>query len=243
MCYNTDVENDQAKSGSKILFVLAGTVVGIVAVRALQPQTALLPLSKLIDPASVKPIADDIADLGGDFTLAAWQYVGGTIDYRYYGSDLHFQDSSVKCQNCMLPMQVAQKGYSNCVGKAALLTSILRDRYGPDDAYMVVGEYLSSKTGKDNGHAWVNLKRNGIFYVIEATSLPPQNPWVSANSLSEIYVPDAWVNDAGLICYDPEVCTLDFSVSKYPCNFRFSCNEVSCPPERDILSFPEVDDE
>lgn len=176
----------------------------------------IIPISKLIDPESTKIIADDISQYEGDFALNAWEYVGGGIGYSYFGSHLHFFDSSVNCVKCSLPMDVAVKGNSNCVGKAALLTSILRDKYGPDDVYMVVGGYRKFAT--NDGHAWVNLKRDGVWYVIESTSLPPTpNPWYSAYTLSDLYVPDAWVNDAGLICYDPEVCSLDFSVSECPC--------------------------
>ena len=187
----------------------------------------VIPISKLIDPEATKIIADDISQYEGDFALNAWKYVGGGIGYSYYGSHLHFFDSSVNCVKCVLPMNVAAKGSSNCVGKAALLTSILRDKYGPNDVYMVVGEYMSGKS--DDGHAWVNLRRDGTWYVIESTAPPPANPWHTAYDLSDLYVPDAWVNDDGLICYDPDVCSLDFAVSECPCKAHSANTHLTRP--------------
>lgn len=199
-----------------VILLAAGAIA--LAAKAIAGSSFIIPIDKLVDPISTKVIADDISQYGGDFALNAWKYVGSNIGYSFFGSHLHFFDSSVKCAKCSLPMDVAVKGQSNCVGKAALLTSILRDRYSSDEVYMVVGQFKSPSSGLDGGHAWVNIKRDGIWYVMESTSPPPiSNTWRSAYDLSDNYMPDAWVNDDGLICYDPEVCSLEFSVSECPC--------------------------
>ena len=201
--------------GKQFLPLAAAITVGglVVAYVTRSWGAALMALSQLVNPRSVADLADNL-DTGtlDDFILNAWDYVGSDIDYVYYGSILHFYDSTVQCQRCLLPDQVISTGKANCVGKSILLTSILRNRIDADSVYTVIGEYHIDSIG---GHAWVQVKRNGIWHLIEATGPPPDQPWVSAAELSSLYVPDAWINDASLICYDPEMCA--FEVNDKPC--------------------------
>jgi len=201
---------------AKKFFALgAATCAGLLLMQS-KSSTRIFPIEALVNPESVSKIASDIEAEGGDFALNAWRYVGSSVGYNYYGSFLHFYDHTVKCQACLLPLQVLSKGYANCVGKSALLASILRNKYSPQEVYMVIGEYRRNGVG---GHAWVNIKRSGTWYVAESTSLPNEiTPWVSAYDLSDVYVPDAWVNDQGVICYDEEICSFDFKVSNCPCH-------------------------
>jgi len=207
-----------------VLLVLAGLVGAVAASRLLLSganASTLLNLSQLVDPQSVKPISDEIDGVGDEAVLANWQYVGQRIDYKYFGSQMHFYDHTVSCQGCLLPMQVATLGESNCVGKSILLASLLRNKYSADDVYVVVGEYVRESIG---GHAWVILRRAGSWYVLEATMPPPAGPpWVTANEVSDTYIPYIWFNDQNMTCYNSEICTIDVSIGSRPCCHCGAC--------------------
>jgi len=184
---------------------------------------ALLSLSQLVDPQSVRSLSDQIDGSGDEAVLNDWQYVGQNIDYKYFGSQMHFYDHTVSCQGCLLPLQVAALGKSNCVGKSILLASLLRNSYSADDVYVVVGEYVKERVG---GHAWVIVRRGGAWYLLEATRPPPSdnfNPWVTANEVSDIYIPYVWFNDRGMTCYNSEICTIDVSIGNRPCCHCGAC--------------------
>lgn len=206
-----------ANDFGKQFIALAGAItLGGLLVEAVTRKwgSVSLTLAQLVNPESVSTLADEL-DTGtpDDFILNAWDYVGSNIKYAYYGSILHFYDSSVSCQKCLLPKQVINREVANCVGKSVLLTSILRNRIANDSVYTVIGEYHIDSIG---GHAWVQVFRNGIWYLVEATGPPPaEHPWVPVSALSSIYIPDAWINDMGLICYDQEMCS--FEVNDKPC--------------------------
>jgi len=205
-------------SDIKPLFYVAGGL-GLAALLSAilsnSGPAAKFSISQLVDPEAVKPIFNDIEALGGDEVLNAWQYAGGTIKYDYFASMLHFYDSTVNCQKCVLPMQVASKGSSNCVGKSVLLASLLRNIYGPQDVYVAIGQYVRQDV---EGHAWVMLRKNGSWQLIEATQPPSKNnAWISANTLSDVYVPLVLFNDQGMICYNEHLCTVDVSIGGGPC--------------------------
>jgi hypothetical protein len=62
------------------------------------------------------------------------------------------------------------------------------------------------------------LKRNGSWYLLEATKPPrPGNPWVTANEVSDQYIPFIWFNDQNMTCFDKELCTIDVNISERPC--------------------------
>jgi hypothetical protein len=206
------------------LLVLAGIGGAVVISRVFlvgANAATLLGLSQLVDPQAVKPISDEIDGISDAAALGDWQYAGQNISYKYFGSQMHFYDHTVSCQGCLLPMQVASIGESNCVGKSILLASLLRNRYSADDVYVVVGEYVKEKVG---GHAWVNLRKNGSWYLLEATMPPPAgNPWITANEVSDIYIPYVWFNDQGMTCYNKELCTIDISIGERPCCHCGAC--------------------
>jgi hypothetical protein len=185
----------------------------------------LLNLSQLVNPQAVKPISDEIDSIGNAAALGDWQYAGQNIGYKYFGTKMHFYDHTVSCQGCLLPMQVASIGESNCVGKSILLASLLRNRYSADDVYVVVGEYVKlTSPPKDRGHAWVILRRAGSWYLLETTMPPPSgNPWVTANEVSDIYIPYVWFNDQGMTCFNKELCTIDVSIGDKPCCHCGAC--------------------
>lgn len=184
-------------------------------------RTSAYAINRLINPASVADIASDLPANTEDFILSAWGFVGREISYSPFGSFIHIYNSTVECENCMLAQEVLVADSSNCVGKSILLTSILRNRIPPDQVYMVVGEYHRDGVG---GHAWVIVEQNSVWYLLESTSPPPAYPWMSAVALESVYVPDAYINDKSVVCYDPDMCTvnIDFWVSDCPCRHELT---------------------
>jgi hypothetical protein len=210
--------------------LITGGLVGAALISRLFLSNAnaamLLGLSQLVNPQAVKPISDQIDGTGDEAVLGDWQYAGQNITYKYFGTEMHFYDHTVSCLGCLLPMQVASLGESNCVGKSILLASLLRNRYSADDVYVVVGEYVKlTSPPKDRGHAWVILRKNGgPWYLLEATMPPPvSNPWITANEVSDIYIPYVWFNDQGMTCYNAELCTINVSISTRPCCHCGAC--------------------
>ncbi len=171
------------------------------------------PISALVNPSIVVPEAAQIPSPDEDtFIRNAWQYVGAGFPYERVGSDMTFENGQVECARCLLPQETISHGRGNCVAKSSLLTSILRYRLPPDRVYMVIGDYYGGNglTGDgDRGHAWVQVFRNGDWYLLEATS-PPRG-WLTVSSQSGLYVPFAHLNDQHFDCNSPTLC---FSSSK-----------------------------
>ena len=192
----------------------AGLASGI-ALLALQPRFATYNISKFIDVDAVAGIADSLPDDRDAFILSAWEIAGGDIEYSAYGSILHFWNDMVSCKNCMLPAQALRQEKANCVGKSQVLVSLLRNRMPPDEVYMAIGGLNLDGIG---GHSWVVVKRQGEWYLLEATIPPPARPWIPTSALASSYVAEAYVNDTGLFCFDNEICTFiheaDLTVKK-----------------------------
>ena len=163
----------------------------------------LFAVGKLIDPRAVSAIADQVEGATEDeWVYDAWDLVGSTIDYQGFGSDLEFVDSHIRCQRCYLPMEVVKSGASNCVGKSALLASILRNRLPAERVEMVVG-YLAN--GSLGGHAWVEVQlENGRWYLLEATQ-PPKG-WLPVELSGSRYLPAVYLNDQQVDCQTDDFC-------------------------------------
>lgn len=179
---------------------------GLVALLARAVAYKNLTLLDLIDAPRVAYIAESLPP-GDDFILTAWDFVGREVPYASYGTTIYFSDSAIRCKNCLtldeLMDQPAPVG--NCVAKSMLLTSILRNRLGPDQVYMALGDLVTR--GETGGHAWVIVKRAGTWYVLEATSPPHMTaPWTTVEAAASRYRPTAYLNDLALTCADPEMC-------------------------------------
>lgn len=161
--------------------------------------------SALIDPESVADVAASLPQDEDSFILSAWDLVGQQIQYSNYGSILYFSGDVVKCQRCLLASEVLNLKRGNCVAKATLLTSLLRNRLPANRVYMAVGWARLDGLG---GHAWCEVERNGTWYILESTMPPPAMPWVPADAMSKVYIPQALVNDQDLVCYSSEVCSV-----------------------------------
>ncbi len=159
------------------------------------------PTSALVCPACVADLAAQLPGADDDtFIQAAWAYVGDSIHYESFSSDIVFQDSSVKCKDCELPATTLKTGNSNCVGSSALLASILRNRLPPERVMMAVGNLYRNGVG---GHSWVECFRAGDWYILEATA-PPQG-WRLASASPE-YEPLVFFNDVEETCLSEALC-------------------------------------
>jgi hypothetical protein len=196
------------KDGHNALLVFGALGLGLVGFKVLGSRPwRELSTAAFVDPASVAGLAATFPASDEDsFILAAWEWVGREIDYSAFGSELLFYDSMAKCQACMLPAEVVLKDASNCVGKASLLASILRNRLPASRVEMVIGNVAdASSPDGDTGHAWVTVMRDLVWFLVEATSPPSAQPWLPEASATA-YVPYARFNDAYFTCWDPETC-------------------------------------
>lgn len=159
------------------------------------------PTSALVCPECLANVAQGLPEAEDDFILAAWGFAG-SLGYEPVGSHLDFLDSQVKCERCLMPSEVLARGLANCVGHAAVLTSILRNRLAPERVLMAIGELRANGVG---GHAWVLTERRGAWYVLESVSRPGPSPWLPA-ALAPLYVPYILFNDAVIYCDSPQIC-------------------------------------
>jgi len=81
-------------------------------------------------------------------------------------------------------------------------------RAEPREPSIRMAPYASAE--EDYGHAWVQVQReDGNWYLLEATSPPSSDqPWVQTDILSDLYTPDAWINDVEIRCFSAELCAL-----------------------------------
>jgi len=176
--------------------LVGGTVIYLVT----RPNEAQYPITEFISAGAVSHIADQLPQDEESFILSAWKIASESVKYKPFGSILEFKDSTVGCQNCLLPNQMLRmkQPKSNCVGKSVLLTSLLRNRLPAERVYMAVG--TAHFPPRPGGHAWVVVDRHGDWKLLETTVPLAANPWRSAAELQQHYRAEAFVNDSGLFC-------------------------------------------
>ncbi len=215
-----------AKEQRDLLFTIGSVGIGLVAVWLMQSRSHLqLALSRLIDIKSTANIASSLPPDEKEFVWAAWHLVGCGIDYKSFGSDFQFIGDSISGYRIDLPSEVLALGASNCVGKSALLTSILRNRLPSNRVYMVIGNLVMDSVG---GHAWVMAELGGKWYRLEATHCPIS--WADAASTKASYQAKAMFNDEELICYDSELCVNVKPSANY--DAFCECGDISRVPHR-----------
>ena len=161
-------------------------------------------ISDLINPQSVSHIAAQLDQSNdAEFILDAWDFVGSHIPYMGYGSELFFTNHHIRCQKCLLPTETLKNMQANCVGKSALLASLLRNRLPAERVYMVIGELADGDVG---GHSWVEAKLDSEWYLLESTRPPRNNPWVRAAAMTKSYTAMSYLNDQTLSCFSEEFC-------------------------------------
>lgn len=172
-------------------------------------------IRQMVDPQVGRPIADTITAqtrTEGDFILAAWKMVGEAIAYEDVGSILLFKQDTVRCELCLLPGETLRRGRGNCVAKALLLASILRNRFGPEEVFVAIGQLHEIGQG---GHAWVVVRLNGRWELLETTT--PPTTWRFASALEQHYETTILFNDQLIMCDDPELCMRVQESSCLPC--------------------------
>ena len=210
--------NVSIREGAMFLGFIGSLAAGLT-VWALQSRMtyAEFPVDDFFQPETVADIAAALDHTSEDaYILSAWEWVGSNMAYTKQGSDLEFVDSHVKCNRCVLPPVSVERMKGNCLAKSSVLVSLLRHRLPSSHVALVVGDVLYNGVG---GHAWVEVTRHGEWYLLESTGPPGQRPWKTAESLSELYVPLAFVNDErGIECNDAG---LQLSLSDcIPCNLK-----------------------
>ena len=197
------------KDRDKIVLIAAAAV-GVLLYRTIaSAATQLFALFQFISPASVSDIAAQLPAGEDEFIIAAWEQVGNDITYDGYASEITIMDHTVECARCLLATEVLNAGRANCVGKAILLTSLLRNRLPADRVYMAIGQLSMDGVG---GHAWVVVQRAGSWYLLESTR--PPNGWQLVASRPE-YILEALLNDQDVICTSSSLC---LSVKKASCD-------------------------
>ncbi len=197
-------------SGGLLLTVLAVAGLGVAyALRKSDGRYEEFLTSDLVNPSAVADLAAGMDHATEDsFILDAWQEVGAGIPYERFGSDILFVNSHVRCARCLLPVETLERGRGNCVSKASVLASILRNRLPADRVYMAIGDYEAPGVDEeDKGHAWVEVFRAGDWYLLESTKPPPASPWVRVGDKA-IYKPKVYLNDLYLDCRSPGLCVV-----------------------------------
>lgn len=159
--------------------------------------------SDFVNPQAVMSVAATLPQDDEDtFILSAWSYVSDNIKYVGFASDIYFVDDYIKCQDCYTPQATLKAKQGNCVSMSAVLASLLRTRLPADRVYMAIGELnLPDRSG---GHAWVQVERQGQWYLLESTVEP--KGWVTAQSVASKYIPYTLFNDKMYNCYNSQVC-------------------------------------
>jgi hypothetical protein len=161
------------------------------------------PVQGFFEPAKVAWVADQLPqDNEDEFILAAWDFAAD-IPYEPVGTDLDFVEGEVVCDGCYSVVQTLNRELGNCVGKSALLASILLNRIEQSRVFMAVGHYLDR--GRSSGHAWVELERDGDLYLLESTQPPSSNPWRLATR-SSAYTPYATFSQERFDCLNHSFC-------------------------------------
>lgn len=157
--------------------------------------------SQFIDLETAAGIAASFPPSEDEFVLAAWRYASEEVQYESRASTLRFVDGEVRCHYCLLPAVVLERGKANCMGKAALLLSLLRYRLPSERVHMAIGGLATDRVG---GHAWVVVQRAGDWYLLESTLSPTK--WVKVSELQNVYVPSVYLNDQTFYCQDERLC-------------------------------------
>lgn len=145
----------------------------------------------------ITPFAIEVQDLfielrqprAYDTAIACWQWINDSIAYpftRFFGQPLdhheliafrtlHYINSEDFWQfpyetiaRACLAKKYGGKTFGDCEDTSLVFTSVLRNQLPATEIYCVVGNYLYLQP---TGHAWVKIKVNGSWWIIDTTSL------------------------------------------------------------------------
>lgn len=126
-----------------------------------------------------------------DNAISAWDWVANEIRYKpFIKATINVEGKTdVQEDFWQTPSMCAKTRVGNCVNKSFLLTSLLRNVFPESQVYCVLGNLYN---GCPAGHAWVEVKINGIDYILESTR--DDVPLLEVNK-AERYEPVHYVND------------------------------------------------
>lgn len=132
-------------------------------------------------------------DDSDDKILACWNWVANEIKYvRFVKAKIWVEGhSSSQKDYWQAPSQLIQTRVGNCVNKALLLTSLLRNEISTERVFCVLGNLCQE--GNSGGHSWVELRYNSHGYILESTRGDMQ-PMVNSD-VANIYEPVIYFND------------------------------------------------
>lgn len=129
-----------------------------------------------------------------DRITALWNYVKGIPYTPFVHSATNIGGVVFKQNDTWLnPAQALQVRKLNCMNKATLLTSLLRQEFSPNEAYVCLGNV--NVDGID-GHA-VSYLRWDSDYLLETTNPGIQSPFLRAENM-DIYESVMFFNDKGV---------------------------------------------
>lgn len=138
-----------------------------------------------------KGLTQDLNELQDKLT-ALWYWVASEVKYTKFVKGKLWIDGKSSVQNDLwnLPGLTSRVKVGNCVNKAFLLTSLIRNELPASQVSCVLGNLYNGKAG---GHAWVNVKLGGIDYIMESTR--SDVPALVLASMAERYEAIHYFND------------------------------------------------
>jgi transglutaminase-like putative cysteine protease len=130
-----------------------------------------------------------------DRIVAAWDWVANQVRYKPFISATISVEGKVSRQDdfWQTPAMCSRTHVGNCANKAFLLTSLLRNEFGPESVYTVLGNLYN---GHPAGHAWVEVVVGGQEYIVEATR---NDVPMSIATLTDRYEPVHYFNDSKVL--------------------------------------------
>ena len=157
-------------------------------------------LTDFVTPGSLevkelyKKITDGV-DEAEDRLLACWAWVANQVKYTKFVRAKIWINGQVSVQDdyWQLPSQLISTPVKigNCVNKALLLTSLIRNELPAEKVYCVLGNL--NQGGSPGGHSWVEVALNSHRYIMESTR-GDMKPLVVTEA-ADIYEPVIYFND------------------------------------------------
>lgn len=113
--------------------------------------------------------------------VQACQHYVGKMTYKPFISAKMIVEGQVSHNKdaWLSPSLTSRLGIGNCANKSFLLTSLLRNEFGPGEVHTVLGNLYNGKAG---GHAWVQVKQGDRVYIVESTRADVQSMVLAAHA-------------------------------------------------------------
>lgn len=158
---------------------------------------------------------------------ALWRYVAGFRYRPIISSTLSAPGVTIRQDDTwFFPAESMQLRSLNCVNKAFLLTSLVKNELSvPGQVYCVFGELTHDGIGN---HAWVEVQRNGMQYIYEATITDKVRAIAPKMSL-DIYKGEVYFDEENVYAVDDtdvaKVINASFGVCAIPFLENYICEK------------------